>query len=497
MADIASLVSRPSALTVGKPIMADVALGTVASPVLSAAANNGAANPGTSTAATGTDGAPADPFAALLASLAPAREEATVATAPAATPPIMMPQPMPAPKPGEAKAAPSPAPDPDLLALAEKDGEETEDGDKDDTGADPDTQLAMMLAIAEPKMPPIAVPPLASPAPQPAGPAAAGSVATPPIATSREGAAASPPATQAGDSTPSAQTTGADLNATSRAAVFARLLGGTAAGVSQPMDSAAAMVETDPVAAQPQPLPQAPLTPPVDPKAIVSGPQPSQHGDVRISARATAKANAAGVGAVSARTGIDLPDKNAGGLSAAPTAPHAASAPSADVGIAAPSAADGIAAKTLSMANDHQWLDTLARDIAATAGKDGSMSFRLDPQHLGSLTVHIRHTDDGAAIRLSANTEAARAILADAQPRLAAEAKAQGLTLSSTSVDVGGSGTGQSQQQGNASAFASLAQGQSQRESGRGQTFINPNAGEGDEPARMANPSRDRSDLFA
>jgi flagellar hook-length control protein FliK len=97
---------------------------------------------------------------------------------------------------------------------------------------------------------------------------------------------------------------------------------------------------------------------------------------------------------------------------------------------------------------------------------------------------------------MSADTEAARAMLADAQPRLAAEAKAQGLTLRETSVDVGGSGAGGSQHHQQASASAGFAQDQSGRESRRDQTFVNPNVVEGDEPARTES-RRDRSDLFA
>lgn len=92
--------------------------------------------------------------------------------------------------------------------------------------------------------------------------------------------------------------------------------------------------------------------------------------------------------------------------------------------------------RELDLAQDGEWLDRLARDIARSAGSEGPMRFRLNPETLGSLKVEIAQTDRGSAIRFTADTEAARAIIADAQPRLLAEARAQGLRVSETLVDV-------------------------------------------------------------
>jgi flagellar hook-length control protein FliK len=94
----------------------------------------------------------------------------------------------------------------------------------------------------------------------------------------------------------------------------------------------------------------------------------------------------------------------------------------------------------LDLAKDGAWLDRLARDIARTANHDAQLRFQLNPEHLGSLRVELANTADGTAIRLSADTEAARAILADAQPRLIAEARAQGLRISEAQVDLGNHG---------------------------------------------------------
>jgi flagellar hook-length control protein FliK len=55
--------------------------------------------------------------------------------------------------------------------------------------------------------------------------------------------------------------------------------------------------------------------------------------------------------------------------------------------------------------------------------------------------VEIVQDAGGAAVRLTADNEAARSILADAQPRLIAEARAQGVRISETHVDLGGQQT--------------------------------------------------------
>jgi len=125
-------------------------------------------------------------------------------------------------------------------------------------------------------------------------------------------------------------------------------------------------------------------------------------------------------------------------------------------------APDSIVQQQLSIAQDGQWLDTLARDIAQTAGSGNDLHFKLDPQHLGTLTVSIAQGSDGAAIRMSTDSADTRNILIDAQPKLVAEARAQGLRISEAHVDLsqsnggsrggdtwGGSWSGQSNAQAN------------------------------------------------
>lgn len=125
------------------------------------------------------------------------------------------------------------------------------------------------------------------------------------------------------------------------------------------------------------------------------------------------------------------------------TAPTVAAAPSftVDAPAAQPaSSSEIVMSHHLDLAKDGEWLDRLARDIARTASNDAQLRFQLNPEHLGSLRVELANTADGTAIRLTADTEAARNILADAQPRLLAEARAQGLRISEAQVDLGGQG---------------------------------------------------------
>lgn len=132
--------------------------------------------------------------------------------------------------------------------------------------------------------------------------------------------------------------------------------------------------------------------------------------------------------------------------SAAPIAPAAQAlplpvaapiegAPTPAVVEAAP-AAEIILERQLDFAHEGEWLDQLAKDIARTGG-DGQLRFRLNPEHLGSLHVELTQGAAGASLRLTADTEAARTIIADARPQLIAEARAQGVRIAEAHVDLG------------------------------------------------------------
>jgi flagellar hook-length control protein FliK len=141
-------------------------------------------------------------------------------------------------------------------------------------------------------------------------------------------------------------------------------------------------------------------------------------------------------------TDLSPPQPAAAPVALTPTPP--APAPlAAPANVPAPQAAetpDRAIERALDLAQDAEWLDRLARDIARTAEGDAPMRFRLHPQTLGHMRVELSQGDHGTSVRLTVETEAARAILADAQPRLAAEARAQGVRIAETHVDLSGSG---------------------------------------------------------
>ncbi|MBV9883644.1 MAG: flagellar hook-length control protein FliK [Sphingomonadaceae bacterium] len=133
-----------------------------------------------------------------------------------------------------------------------------------------------------------------------------------------------------------------------------------------------------------------------------------------------------------------LPDNSPLPAFAASTAPAptlAAAAPTAQPAETGAPAPD----RTLDLTNDAEWLDRLARDIAQASGDDGAIRFRLHPQTLGHIQVEVAQGERGASVRITADSEQARNIIADAQPRLVAEARAQGVRIAETHVDLSGS----------------------------------------------------------
>lgn len=81
-------------------------------------------------------------------------------------------------------------------------------------------------------------------------------------------------------------------------------------------------------------------------------------------------------------------------------------------------------------------------------------SIRLSPDALGTVDVSIRREGDRVHVHFSAETPAARAALAEAQPRLAELAESRGLRLGQTSVEGGAAGQGQRQDAAPRPAFA-------------------------------------------
>ncbi|WP_340313811.1 flagellar hook-length control protein FliK [Rhizorhabdus argentea] len=227
----------------------------------------------------------------------------------------------------------------------------------------------------------------------------------------------------------------------------------------------------------------------VDPSALTATPLPdtriTQDSDAPLSEASTAEAD------VSA----PLPANPAAGpapAAAADTTPApiavSASTPSAAAptdGVPVTTQAEQSVARHLDLARDNQWLDRLARDISQAASQQGHLKFQLNPEHLGALTVEIANSASGTAIRMTADTDQARTIIADAQPRLLAEVRAQGLRVSESHVDL-------NQQGGGSSASA---QGQRRQSSENHKPFAATQAAIRDDAGDSA--ARDDGELYA
>jgi flagellar hook-length control protein FliK len=130
--------------------------------------------------------------------------------------------------------------------------------------------------------------------------------------------------------------------------------------------------------------------------------------------------------------------------------------------------ANGGADRQLDLAKQGAWLDGLARDIASTGDSSSTLRFQVAPQHLGTVQVEMTRGADGAAVTLTASSESARTMLADARPQLVAEAKAQGIHIANAQVDV----SADSRQPGSGSQ-------PEQRHDPRGQTGFSSQMGSG------------------
>jgi flagellar hook-length control protein FliK len=161
----------------------------------------------------------------------------------------------------------------------------------------------------------------------------------------------------------------------------------------------------------------------------------------------------------------------------------------ASAGVGTPQAApapDASIMRELDLAHDSEWLDRLARDIARTGANDGPMRFKLHPQTLGHLQVELSQGDHGTSVRLTVETEAARTILADAQPRLMAEARAQGVRISESNVDLAGHGH-----------QAASGDPRRHQDDARQNVLIRTARGSAGEAAETAAPARGRADRYA
>lgn len=90
--------------------------------------------------------------------------------------------------------------------------------------------------------------------------------------------------------------------------------------------------------------------------------------------------------------------------------------------------------RELDLMRSAEWLDRLARDIAGSANKADSMTFRLRPARLGQLDVSLASGQDGMAVQLATQGEEARRIVAASQPRLIENLQAHGVKVAEARV---------------------------------------------------------------
>jgi flagellar hook-length control protein FliK len=88
--------------------------------------------------------------------------------------------------------------------------------------------------------------------------------------------------------------------------------------------------------------------------------------------------------------------------------------------------------------NTDIWLNDLARDIVDASTAKDRISFRMMPDRLGRLDVEIGRNNSGLSIRLTTQSEEARAIVEAAQPQLVDNIRAQGIKLFDTQVTADG-----------------------------------------------------------
>lgn len=91
-----------------------------------------------------------------------------------------------------------------------------------------------------------------------------------------------------------------------------------------------------------------------------------------------------------------------------------------------------------------EWMGQMVEQIEAMRDSGPARETRLSlaPEALGKVDVSIRQDGDRIHVHFAAETQAARQLLTDAQPRLFELAEARGVKLGQTSVDAGGAGQG-------------------------------------------------------
>jgi len=94
-----------------------------------------------------------------------------------------------------------------------------------------------------------------------------------------------------------------------------------------------------------------------------------------------------------------------------------------------------LGAQVVDMGVSGQWIDGLARDIAALSANGAQGRFQINATELGPVEVNIRQGDDGAAISLTVATEAAEQALRQDGDRLKLDASLSAVRISEVKIE--------------------------------------------------------------
>jgi hypothetical protein len=89
----------------------------------------------------------------------------------------------------------------------------------------------------------------------------------------------------------------------------------------------------------------------------------------------------------------------------------------------------------IDMSVDGQWIDRMAKEIAAVADGSGHSRFQLSPPNLGRLQIDIWQGDRGASVRMLTETDEAANRLQAGKASLEADARVSALSLNSIVID--------------------------------------------------------------
>ena len=156
-------------------------------------------------------------------------------------------------------------------------------------------------------------------------------------------------------------------------------------------------------------------------------------------------------------------------LTASPAGPFIDAAGPLAQAIPAADTAAILGEQVIDMGVDGQWIDRMAREIADVVAGTGRASFTLNPENLGKLQVEILQKDEGANVRLLAETDAAAAALHQGRQYLQQDARLQAVRIVDVQVER------QNVERGSDSSLSARAQSSGQEmtgQQGQSQPFL-------------------------